>query len=351
MMNNDELQGNPSEQLNNNQGVRRWILLGILAAAIIGCLVGSILLIRHYNDPMLTAGDYYDAVARKEWDRLYEMLDVGEDGHFLTRESYFAVMEEQFRDMDKYSIHREGNHVFRMDYVVAGREHATTILLKEQEKKEYLFFRQYTIQPLDLLAENISIIVPNDITVCINGTELGEEYLDETGAVAHATYETVYTLPRMYIGTYTLAQYGENFQTCTDEIEIGASNVIIRPALPYLNSGVIENLGEEAAGLIRLEYEAMIAGNDSGNGADRGKAYSDVNISGLNTRIQEYGYTDDGLTVSLAVTYHVDTALLTRLTDSYTEMDYYREQMIQKDEERTYLFVYKNRNWLLYDAD
>ena len=138
-MNNDALPGNPSEQLNNNQGVRRWILLGILAAAIIGCLVGSILLIRHYNDPMLTAGDYYDAVARKEWDRLYEMLDVGEDGHFLTRESYFAVMEEQFRDMDTYSIHREGNHVFRMDYVVAGREHATTILLKEQEKKEYLF--------------------------------------------------------------------------------------------------------------------------------------------------------------------------------------------------------------------
>lgn len=351
-MNNDTLQENPADnQFNSRKPGLRWLLLGIAAVVIIGCLIGSILIIRHYNDPMLTARDYYDAVARKEWDRLYEMLDVGEDGHFLTREAYFTVMEEQFRDMEAYSIHQEGKHVFRMDYVVEGREHTTTILLKEQEKKAYLLFKQYTIQPLDLLAENISIVVPGDITVCINGTELGEDYLDETGTVAHAEYETVYTLPRMYIGTYTLAQYGENYQTCTDEIEISASNVVIRPALPYLSSGVIETLGEEATGLIRLEYEAMIAGNGSGNGVDKGKNYSDINISDLRTRIKGYEYTNDGLTVSLVVTYHMDTSFLTKLTDSYTQMNYYREQMIQADEERTYLFVYKNRNWLLYDAD
>lgn len=341
--------------------IARWIILGLALFVIVAGIVAAIITVRHYNSPMLAAKDYYRSVANKEWDKLYEMLEVGEDGRFLTKSAYFTVMEEQFRDMEDYSVQKLDNQLFRMDYVINGRTHSTTIRLNEQAQRRYGLFKQYTIQPVDLLAEDISIIVPWDVNVSLNGVELGSEYLDTGSSVSHAVYEKVYTLPILYIGTYTITQSGENYQTCTEEAEIMASDVVIRPELPYLGENVIQTLGEEATGLIRLEYENMISGN--GNAATGGnsgigggnsgqiRSYGDVNVSDISTEITEYGYIREGLKVTIIVKYRMDTSLLTQLVDEYTDVNYYRESQIASEEERTYSFVYKNRNWLLCEEE
>lgn len=315
----------------------------LVVVAIVCLFFSSLILINYFNDSSITAKKYFNAIVDKDWDAVYNLLDVDDDGPFLTKASYISLIEKEYTNLKTYYLEEPEKNTFLMTYGEENNQKETTIVMVEKEERFMLIYKQYAVQPIDLLAENISFLLPKDVSIKINGTLLNETYLDTTGKISCAFYEKVYTIPCLYIGSYLIEIFGDNYQTYTQEIEVLESDQCFITELPNLSENVISLLGEESFTTIYNEYERTL---DEDN-TQKDNSYAGIKLSDLSAEITEYGYNQTGLSMKVSVSYLYETKITKKETDEYTGMDYYLQKEIKQKKQKTFDYTYDGEKWLL----
>lgn len=333
--------------------IRRRTFILLLAGLVAACLSGVVILF-HYNNPVNTARAYFDAILEKDWDAVYQMVDIAGDGQFLEKSAYITVVEEQFRDMTEYSLEKADGNTYVVEYDTRdGLEHSTIVLVEQEPK--FLLFQDYKVQPVDLIAEKIYFLVPDDISIALNGIPIEAEYIvdsieasdveAENDSVETASYEKIYCLPSMYIGKYVLELSGESYQEYTEEITIHKAGEIIRPELPYLAEETVAAVSESAFEFALQEISSL--------GADltEDSTYIDPMVSGRSVTIQSYGYNEEGnLAIELSVAELWSATKVTRTLDPYTDIYYFAYEPESQEHSYDLTYSYEDAKWVLSDS-
>jgi len=308
----------------------------IPAIAAVSFLIAIIALLFYFNDPKKTLEDYLCALQREEYDVAYNMLVTDYYEGYLNRNNYVSHMQEAevLRD---YSIKETGNLTYEVTCRYDSYESQSIIKLKKAKNKTYGVFNNYIVIPTDLMVENVTIMVPAQIDVKLNGV-----YIDNF-LVGKKSNIKKYVFPLMVKGEYVLSLSGDVFNTYTKTLAFNKNNLIFEPELPYLKEDAVHTMTDMLYDAVQSEYKQMIEQNiDNAEGA-----YSDIEVANFWVTIEEYGYEEDLLKVRTTVEYSVKTTKWTELTDSYTDMTYYTKEETNKAETKERVFYYSNRNWIL----
>ena len=221
----------------------RLIIFLLELLLIAGGIVGSILFIRKYNDPKLTATGYADALLAGDYETAYGYLVKDEENAFLTLEAYAAAMEATgVAKADKSELVKNEDGSFKLVY--DNKE--IMIRLIEQDEKRYYVFRDYQIEHQNLYVEDIKFVAAKDLQISLNGIVLDSHScrIDEVEGLD--LYQTSYTIDKMYAGPYIMEVTGENFKPYTEALAITSDAMYTEVAMPYISDELVEILTMQA---------------------------------------------------------------------------------------------------------
>lgn len=314
------------------KGISKRILL--YAGAGFTCTVLAVwMFILYFNNPIHQVRAYIDAVEGSQWDSVYEMLEMDEYGQFLSKSSYLSIMEEQYRDIQSYSIKKLRKDVYEITYRTNTEEEKTTVKVTGRKEKDFLVFNNYGISPIDLLIENVSLVVPRDINVSLNGVLLNYDYRVYESEVHTEDFENVYLIPQLCKGSYVIELSGDNYQTVTEEVDIINNDQVIKPQLPYLNEKVLEKVSLLCEEKIREQFDEVLEKNNEED------CYQDIELTNISVSIIDYGYENSGLYIETEVCYHVSATRIQKITDTYTDISYYKSGIESFDDSCNFTFT------------
>lgn len=308
----------------------------ISCAASVVLLVTVITLLICFNDPENAVEDYFDALKRKDYDVAYNMLVTDDFAAYLNRGNYINHVNNM-EELKGYSIEKKGRLLYEVTCYYETYEKQCIVKLKKSKKKTWGIFNNYIVNPTDIMAENISITVPSQIEVKLNGI-----YIDSF-LKGKADGMKKYVFPLMLKGDYTISVSGEVFNTYTQKVAISENNQIFEPELPYMKEEAIRTITDLLYTSVQSEYRQMIEENV--NNPDG--AYGEVDITDFWVTIEEYGYQKDIFTVQCNVEYNVELTKWVELTDTYTDMTYYSKEVTQENVSKKHFLCYADKNWIL----
>lgn len=373
----------------NKQGKnkKRVIIMLVEIGLIIGFLVATGKMIGTYSNPDKVADRYYDALKDKDFEEAYGLLDLEDMGDFASKESYIEHMKKAFSKAKDFSVDKISRNKFRMDWESEDGYRESEIRVALQEDKRFLIFKEYKVRPQDLFVEDVTITVPKEITVKLDGVLLDKTYevgsSDELMAGLMNDYEKVYRIDKMYEGTYTLELSGDVWQPYTCEIEVAEYDTIFYPDLPYLSPDVARDLTEKSVAILTDLYSSGISGEESEYitsaaevlGTDaagllddydyfssdlelpEGSYYNNISFDNVIGEISNYDYysyvfesNDNGyLTVDVDLSYDYNYKY-TELVDAWwIEASYYGATEDYGSDTASFSFALIDGEWVLYD--
>lgn len=279
----------------------RLIILFVELAVIIGCVIGTVKLIEKYNNPKLTADNYFKALLAGDYDTAYSYVEEMEDTTFMNKDAYIAAMQYlEVAGEEDYRIYSVGDNEYTMSY---GNSGYMTIRLRECEEKRFFVFKDYEVILRDVFAEDVMITAPKDVTISVNGIVLDGSNcaLDQSDYLS--AYETSYTIDCMYQGEYLVElDGGEVYQSYSEIMNVewdGCSHYMYQP---YLAEGIASELLERSYDIIATTYQ------DAMNQAETTAALEDVraNSENFDEDYNFYEYLKDDLQVDDGFFEYVD---------------------------------------------
>ncbi|MGN1158674.1 MAG: hypothetical protein ACI4SE_00595 [Lachnospiraceae bacterium] len=272
-------QATTNQEKKKNPTLRLIIFLVELVLIIVG-IVGAVQFIKKYNDPKLTAENYFKALLAGDYATAYGYLEPAEEENaFINQSTYATAMASlEIAGCEDYEIFSEGNNVYSMSY----DNGYVTIKLHEQDEKRYLLFKDYEVELQDIYAEDVTITAPKDVTITMNGLVLDssncrigeEDYLSD--------YETSYTIDRMYIGDYIVEVSGADvYQPYTDKLEVSPYSTYFYVSQPYLAEDLADTLIERSYNTLEVVYQDAINQEETCAVLEEAKAYDLVDPSYL----------------------------------------------------------------------
>ncbi|MDD3277781.1 MAG: hypothetical protein PHG16_02700 [Lachnospiraceae bacterium] len=163
-----------------------------------------------YN-PAKSARAYYEAKFQEDWNGVYD-CSIFPDKTFLSRKNLVNAREylkQQAKSSDaqiaSFSLKKKSasgdQAVYTVSYSIKGDDNAYSPELKLQRGKKVLgMFYNWYVEPEELYVSQVSITVPVDTTLTLDGTVINEEY--QTASKDKTT--AVYRIPYLFIGGHTL---------------------------------------------------------------------------------------------------------------------------------------------------
>lgn len=328
----------------------RLIIFLVELVLLIGGIVGAVMMVKKYNDPKLTAENYYKALLAGDYATAYSYLELGEEeSAFINENTYATAMASlELTDYaDDYEIVEKGTAKYVLE--CGGRE-VLTIKLREQDAKRFLVFKDYEVEQLDMYAENISITAPKDVTLTIDGIVLDSSNCQKDQESYLSVYETSYTIPKMFTGNYIIeVTGGDVYQSYTENINVDEYNTYFYLSQPYLAETMADTLIGRSYDLLAAVYQEAMNQDETSATLEAEKTdyledpdYLDngyvsikydldisdgffeyLNVSDFSGEIDwySYNYEDGNLEVQITLNYTEDYGYQTLdwWTDQYTE--------------------------------
>lgn len=255
------------DEKKKNPGLRLVIFLIELMILIAG-IVGSAIMMNHYNDPERVAKNYFHALEEGDYATAYSYLQPQEAGEsdFVNVNVYAAVMEKYgFADEAANAEERKDEQFGEVSYVLDAGRGAHSVQVVETGKKRLFFFKEYEVCPLDFYAEDVYITAPKMMTVSVNGVTLNESNStrNDDSEVYLNAYETAYRIDRMIAGDYRIQVSGDVFQTYTEDVTVNTYYNVFMMETPVLREGMMEQIVEELPEVVKSLYQSALNGEDA----------------------------------------------------------------------------------------
>ena len=203
-----------------------WMVLieGVLLAAL---LIGGFMLGKYLYGPEKLVKDYAQAGLEGRWDEAYGYLDLDSDG--LSKAQYLnsrAAREDQ--DYTDLTVREKSGKVDKEirqlaasgdsseDFVnyevrckVEGETQKSTVVAVRTGYRKFFLFDEWKIVPAGLYGENISVTVPAESELLLNGQTPDMKEAD----AEDGTFYSVYEIPALFYGTYQVEIRQEGMET------------------------------------------------------------------------------------------------------------------------------------------
>lgn len=202
-----------------------------VAALIMASLVMVIILVVLFDQipkrygPKKDAEAYETAILSGQWDAAYEYLYMpGENSKMLTKETFANVMDRSgasgFRDLVVEEVSStDEQKVFSAVYDTAEGTKTDYLTMCPTGNKKMLFMKEWKVDPVTVCTTDVTITVPEDTELLVNGMK------PETEPVMHReAYTKEYTIPKMFMGIYSIELQAENRDPYYDDIQVSAEN-------------------------------------------------------------------------------------------------------------------------------
>lgn len=249
----------------------RLIILLIELIVLIAGVVGSMIVVKNYNDPQRVADGYFNALKAGDYATAYSYLR-GEEGmdtsEFLSLDVYATVMDQYGFADESADVSDGGETVYGETYYVLDAGRGThTIQVAETGKKKWFLFPEYEVCPQEFYAEDVYITAPKMMTVSVNGIELNSSNStrdDHSEDVYLSGYETAYKIDKMIVGDYRIQVSGDIFQTYTEDVTVNSYYNLFMMDEPVLKEGTVDQLAESVPEMIRSLCQSALNGEDAG---------------------------------------------------------------------------------------
>lgn len=222
-----------------------WFLM-LFISVLLMVITGFIVIGRKSEDIDFIKNRYITLVKERKYQQAYEMLKI-EDNPWMTEE----LFEQSLKDS-----------VLDKSYLEPVR----------QEEKRWLFFSKWKLIPEHNIAEKVSVEVPGNTEIALNGIVLGETYRKKEN---ENTSADAYELPRIFTGTYVISIRSERYENYEEEVyvdyltdEIKITEEKLTPKEEFINE--LKEMGKR---VIKDLYTAAI--NDAGM-TDFTNNYADI---------------------------------------------------------------------------
>lgn len=362
--------------MNNGQTKNKnGIMIALIETVILVAFIfATVKVIQHFNSSSIVANKYCEALVEQDWVTAYSLLDVDDDGQFTSKEAFISTMENKYKFITDYKIKEGKRNLYTFEYNIPAGDYESIIKLVEQDEKSYFIFKNYKVKPTDLTVEDVTIVVPKDITVEINGIALDSKNEDSSSIMSTNDYEKTYVIDKMYAGTYLLELSGACWQSYTYKIEVSEYETFFYPETPYLSPDVVRDLTEGSAEILNEMYNSAIAGSDCAslteaakdddvNGDDilsnydylrtglelynEGSFYNYLTFSNISGEIYSYYYDEEYLKVSLDLNFSYDYQYSSKEVDWYTDQTYYETEADTSTDSASFEYIYKDGQWML----
>lgn len=350
----------------------RLIIFLVELVLLIGGIVGAVMMVKKYNDPKLTAENYFKALLAGDYATAYGYLEPVEEENAFINESTYAVAMESLGITDyadDYEIVEKGTNKYVLE--CDGDEYLT-IRLHEQDAKRFLVFKDYEVEQLDMYAEDVSITAPKDVTLTIGGIVLDSSNCERDQESYLSVYETSYTIPKMFVGDYVVeVTGGDVYQAYTETLSIDTYNTYFYLSQPYLAEGLADTLINRSYDLLAAVYQEAMNQDETSATLEAEKTgylqdtdYLDngyesikydleisdgffeyLNVSDFSGEIDWYSYNyDDGnLEVQITLDYTEDYG--------YQTLDWWSDQYEESTDtgygDASFEYTYVNGEWVL----
>lgn len=152
---------------------------------------------------------YFLAHANGDWNSAYQMLELDEND-FINEKNYErAAKQDQMPKITTYAVGKiqafsgdELGTTVDIRYRSKGEsvDSVYTVSLNKQQGKKFLLFDDWKVSTDDIISKDITIQVPQDAKVILDGEELAESYISK-GKEKDEGYDT-YVIPELFSGTY-----------------------------------------------------------------------------------------------------------------------------------------------------
>lgn len=180
------------------------IILGVVIG-VVALLTAAYFIISAMFKPEKVALKYFKAFTSKDADAIYNTLKL-EDSKFVSKKILKeAIGNDDEIELENYSVdevEKDGQiTTVVIKYVEKGetKERTKTIRLAKSSEKQWLIFDKWVVDTSDIIAKDVTVSVPKDSTLKINGIKVPGKYEKDT------TGNTVYyKIPKMIKGKYTV---------------------------------------------------------------------------------------------------------------------------------------------------
>ena len=223
-----------------------WVLAAEIALAVLGVFLGVRFLSGRFSARQVVER-YAQALEDGNWGTAYDCLYMeGETG--LSREEYIAAQEAKTPvQMDQVTVSEVSDEVsgywqnleeqlgeqigldigqteekdsteLEIRCLVNGDMQSQTVTAVRTGKK-WFFFDEWKIVPYNMYGEHVTIRIPKNTSVSINGQELSTEDLERAEEESGDSWYDSYILPHVFYGGYQIQIQQEGMETWTKLVE------------------------------------------------------------------------------------------------------------------------------------
>ena len=238
------------------------IILGVVIG-VVALLTAAYFIISAMFKPEKVALKYFKAFTSKDADAIYNTLKL-EDSKFVSKKILKeAIGNDDEIELENYSVdevEKDGQiTTVVIKYVEKGetKERTKTIRLAKSSEKQWLIFDKWVVDTSDIIAKDVTVSVPKDSTLKINGIKVPGKYEKDT------TGNTVYyKIPKMIKGKYTVKAELKNGIELEGEMKVSGNYSSFYSSSLGLAESSKKEVTKDIKESVDTIYQAVIAKKD-----------------------------------------------------------------------------------------
>lgn len=243
-----------------------WPVLSVACFA--ACAVGSQMMLNSTFTPQKTAEAYFTSLCNGDYEKAFAMLEAKETD-FINAEAFRNVDASlNLGKVTNFSVRPAGMEstdatglgtAFEVVYRSSGDTEDSTydLTLNKSLEKKYLFFDDWAVGYSDLVSRNVTVQVPKDSAVSMNGIALDASLKKETDDIALDTY----VIPEIFNGLYNVEIQKPGFDATMSSVTIGETDQRVVLSSMTLSEDNAKQLQQQALKDVNAIYAAAMNGS------------------------------------------------------------------------------------------
>ena len=249
----------PVQREKKPMSTKNKIIIGVVVA-VVALLTAAYFIIGAMFKPEKVALKYFKAFTSKDADAIYNTLKL-EDSKFVSKKLLKEAIENDDEiELENYSVdevEKDGQiTTVVIKYVEKGetKERTKTIRLAKSSEKQWLIFDKWVVDTSDIIAKDVTVSVPKDSTVKINGIKVPGKYeKDSIGSTAY------YKIPKIIKGKYKVTAELKNGIELEGEMKVSGNYSSFYSSSLGLGSSSKKEVTKDVKESIDTIYQSIIA--------------------------------------------------------------------------------------------
>lgn len=238
------------------------IIIGIVVG-VVALLTAAYFIIGAMFKPEKVALKYFKAYASKDADAIYNTLKL-EDSKFVSKKLLKEALENddeiELENVKVDDVEKDDDiTIVTIKYIEKGttKESKAVIRLAKSSKKQWLVFDKWVVDPSGIIAKDVTVSVPKDSTLKINGIKVPGKY--EKDVTGNTVY---YKIPKMIKGKYTVKAELKNGIELEGEMKVSGNYSYFYSSSLGLAESSKKEVTKDIKESVDTIYQALIAKKD-----------------------------------------------------------------------------------------